>query len=159
MLLQRLGPTQDAGSLTFGAALDLQGSFYDDGTFDDRAVFQIDRLSGTHGVWWGLVEPNGFRMSFGSRLLALADNGPAVSFFWNVNAVMSLLSVERGSVATTFDPLLDVEQARQHAADLPFGEHPAAAAFALIERWTGVTVTEAWFVGSKPTFVVYTATP
>jgi hypothetical protein len=67
-LLQRLGPTEDAGSMTFAAALHLQGSFYDDGTFDDRAVFQVDRLSGTHGAWWGLVEPNGFRTSFDSRI-------------------------------------------------------------------------------------------
>jgi hypothetical protein len=56
---------------------------------------------------------------------------------------MSLLRVERGSVVATFDPLLDVEQARRHAADLPFGDHPSAAAFALIERWTGITITEA----------------
>jgi hypothetical protein len=105
------------------------------------------------------VEPNGFRTSFDTRLLALAEQGPAVSFFWNVNAVMSLLRVERGSVVTTFDPLLDVEQARQHAVDLPFADNPSAAAFALIERWTGITITEAWFVDRKPTFVVQTATP
>jgi hypothetical protein len=158
-LLQRLGPTEDAGSMTLDAALHLQGSFYDDGTFDDRAVFQVGPLSGTHGGWWGLVEPNGFRASFDSRLLALADGGPAVSFFWNVNAVMSLLRVERGRVVATFDPLLDVEQATRHAADLPFDDHPSAAAFALIERWTGITITEAWFVGTKPTFLVQTATP
>src|SRR4051812_19103544 len=125
-LLQRLGPTEEAGLMTFDGALDLQGSFYDDGTFDARGVFQVDRLSGTHGERWGLVEPNGFRTSFETRLLTLAANGRAVSFFWNVNAVMSLLRVERGSVAMVCDSLLDVEQARQHAADLPFDVHPSA---------------------------------
>jgi hypothetical protein len=82
-----------------------------------------------------------------------------VSFFWNVNAVMSVLKVERGSVVTSFDPLLDVERARQHAADLPFDDNPSAATFALIERWSGITITEAWFDGAKPTFVVQTVTP
>jgi hypothetical protein len=37
-LLQRLRPTDDAGVLTFAAALDLQGSFYDDEVlYDDSA--------------------------------------------------------------------------------------------------------------------------
>jgi hypothetical protein len=72
---------------------------------------------------------------------------------------MSLLRVERGSVVTTFDPLLDVEQARRHVGDLPFDDDPSGAAFALIERWTGITTTETWFVHTKPTFVVQTATP
>jgi len=159
-LLRRLGPTDDAGPMTFDAALELQGSFYDDHTFDDRAVFQVDRLRGRHGHRWGLVEPNGFRASFEDRLLKLARGGHAVSFFWNVNAVMSLLRVQDGGVVTSFDPLLDVEQAREEGADLPFGdEHPRAAALALVERWTGVTITEAWFVGAKRTFVVETPSP
>jgi hypothetical protein len=50
-----------------------------------------------------------------------------------LDAVVSQLRVEHGSVVTTFDPLLDVECATQHAADLPFGDNRAAAAFALIE--------------------------
>jgi hypothetical protein len=29
----------------------------------------------------------------------------------------------------------------------------------VLERWTGITVTEAWFVGTKPTCVVQTTTP
>jgi uncharacterized protein DUF6461 len=152
-LLQRLGATEDAGTLTFAAALDLQGSFYDDGTFEDRAVFQVDRLSDR----WVLLEPNGFRLSLEPGLLALAGGGPAVSFFWNVNAVMSVLRVERGAVVATFDPLLDLDAARRHAGDLPFGDHPRAAAFALLERWTGVAITEAWFSGAKPTVVVQAA--
>jgi hypothetical protein len=159
MLLERLGPTHEAGSMTFDDALRLQGSFYDDDTFDARAVFQVDRLKGAHHECWGLVEPNGFWASFDARLLALAEHGLAVSLFWNVNAVMSLLRVERGSVVTKFDPLLDVEQAAQHAAELPFEEHPAAAAFALVEQWTGIAISEAWFVGTKPTFVVETTVP
>jgi hypothetical protein len=89
--------------------------------------------------------------------MALAADSPAVSFFWNVNAVMSLLTVEDGSVLATFDPLLDDEDASQYAGDLPFREyHPGAAAFALIDRWTGVAITEARFAGAKPTLVVQT---
>jgi hypothetical protein len=64
-----------------------------------------------------------------------------------------------GSVVAAFDPLLDVDEASPHAADLPFDDHPSAAAFALIERWTGITSTEAWFLGEKPTFAVQTAMP
>jgi Family of unknown function (DUF6461) len=144
--------------MTFDAALALQGSFYDDGTFDDRAVFQVDRLRAANRPWWGLVEPNGFRASIDDLLLKLADGGHAVSFFWNVNAVMALLRVHNGGVVTSFDPLLDVEQATDEGPGLPFDEHPSAAAFALLERWTGVTITEAWFVVAKPTFVVETPT-
>jgi hypothetical protein len=45
----------------------------------------------------------------------------------------------------------------ENAGDLPFGEyHPGAAAFALIDRWTRVAITEAQFVRAKPTLVVQT---
>jgi hypothetical protein len=30
---------------------------------------------------------------------------------------------------------------------------------ALVEQWTGIAITEAWFVGRKPTFVVETTMP
>jgi hypothetical protein len=155
--LGRLGGVEDAGPLRFAAALELQGSFYDDGTEDERAVFQIDRVEATRGGSWALVEPNGFRLSVDRPLLSLAGDRLAASFFWNINAVMSLLRVEGGRVAATFDPLIDVEDGKRHAADLPFGEaHPRVVAFALIERWTGMFIAEDWFVGKKPTFVVHT---
>jgi hypothetical protein len=47
----------------------------------------------------------------------------------------------------------DADQARRHAVQLPFGDDPAATAFALIARWTGITITEPSFVGTKPTFL------
>jgi hypothetical protein len=157
-LLEQLGPSEDTGPMSFDAALQLQGGFYDDGTFDDRGVFQVDRLRGPQGEWWCLVEPNGFRASLEAHLLALAQDGAGVSFFWNVNAVMSLLRVDSGRVVANFDPLLDLEEAAHHASDLPFGDYPAAAAFALAERWTGIAITKAWFGRTKPTFVVRTPT-
>jgi hypothetical protein len=156
-LLRRLGPAEDAGPMTFADALELQGSFYDDGTFDERAVFQVDRLVPSRRECWGLVEPNGFRLSLEALLLTLAQERLATSFFWNINALMSLVRVEHGKLLSMFDPLVDVEQAKEQADDLPFGVHHArAASFALIERWTGVVITEPWFLGAKPTFVVQT---
>ena len=146
--VERLGPVEDAGPMTFEAALDLQNSFYDDGTSNDRAVVQADRLD----ACWGLVEPNGFRLSSEPLLLRAASGGDAVSFYWNVNSVMRLIRVRDGKVVTAFDPLLDTPSV--DGADLPFEEHPEAAAFALVERWSGVAVTEAWFTSDKPTFVV-----
>jgi hypothetical protein len=93
-----------------------------------------------------------------AHLLAIAEGGAGVSFFWNVNAVMSLLRVDSGGVVASFDPLLDLEEAARHASDLPFDDHPTAAALALVERWTGISISEAWFAGTKPTFVVRTPT-
>ena len=69
------------------------------------------------------------------------------------------MRVEDGRVVTMFDPLLDVERASPESADLPFADSPGAASFALIERWTSLTITQMWVVGRKPTFVVRTATP
>lgn len=154
-LLRPLGPTDEGRPMDFEAALDLQGSFYEDDTFDQRAVLQVDRVDDSRG-WWGVVEPNGFRASDERHLLALARGGHAVSFFWNVNAVMSLLRVDNGAVVARFDPLIEVVEAAQHAPDLPFEDHPRAASFALISRWTGVTITERWVTAAKPTFVVQT---
>lgn len=155
-LLARLGPVNGQGALHFDAALDLQGALYDDGTFDELAVVQAERLPGNGGAWWVTVEPNGFRARAESTLRALAAGRVAVSFYWNVNAVMYVLKVEGGHVVAGFDPLLDVERVPAQGLDLPFGDQPGAAAMALLERWSGVSITEPWFLGSKPTFIVQT---
>jgi hypothetical protein len=152
-LLGALGAVETAGNLSFADALDLQGTLYDDGLDDQRAVFQVGRPQG-EGAWWGLVEPNGFRASDEQTLLALANRGTAVSYFWNVNAVMAVTRVLEGEVVARFDPLLDFGAIPDGGAVLPFESQPRAASLALLEMWTGVSVTESWFLATKPTFIV-----
>jgi hypothetical protein len=154
--LGRLGAVEPQGEMTFDVALELQNSLYGDGSFDERAVFQATKLPGDGGDSWATLEPNGFRASIGRTLQSLAAEHQAVSHFWNVNAVMSLVRVQDGQVVAAFDPMIEVDHVPEEGRDLPFGEHPGAAALALMERWTGVSITEEWFVGSKPTFLVHT---
>jgi hypothetical protein len=151
--LSTLGAVTNCGSMSFIDALELQGSFYDDGTDAQRAVFQIDRLPGDQGDWWAIVEPNGYRMSFGSNLQAVAA-GLGVAFFWNVNAVMRVLKVEHGAVTVDFDPLLDVDQVPEEAEIFRFETMPRSSSMALLHRWTGVKVTQHWFEASKPTLII-----
>jgi hypothetical protein len=141
-LLERLGPVEPRGEMTFDEALGLQGTLYDDGSFEQRAVVQVDRLPGEGGEWWATVEPNGFRAR--SALPVLAAGGPAAAFYWNVNGVMNVRKVEREEIVADFDPVLDDED----------DAHPAATSMALLERWTGVSIAEPWFLGAKPTFVL-----
>jgi hypothetical protein len=153
--LGRLGATDAQGAMTLDSALELQGRLYDDGSFDKRAVFQAEKLTGESGDWWATVEPNGFRARSELGLLALAAGSEAVSFFWNVNAVMAVLRMRDGRVAAAFDPLLDTDEVPEEGRDLPFEQHPRAASIALVERWTGVSIQEEWFAGSKPTYIVH----
>jgi Family of unknown function (DUF6461) len=155
-LLARLGRVEEQGALHFDAALDLQGALYDDGTFDEKAVVQAERLPGHGGDQWVTVEPNGFRACAELTLRMLAAGRVAVSFYWNVNAVMSVLKVEAGHAVVRFDPLLEIDQVPEEGRDLPFADQPRAAAMALLERWTGVSISERWFLGTKPTFIVHT---
>ena len=152
-LLAVLSPVAAHGELTFDAALDVQGGLYDDGTFDERAVMQAQRLAGDGGDWWVVVEPNGYRLGFSDHLADVARGARAAAFFWNANAVMRLTHLEAGEVLAELDPL-DVDDVPEEGRDLPFEEETSAATFALLERWTGVAVTGAWFAGAKPTYVV-----
>src|SRR5689334_939087 len=93
-VLSRLGPVEPLGELPYEGAFDAQNDLYVDGTEQQRAIFQIARL----GDWWVTVEPNGYRASLGSTLVELAGDGQAASFFWNVNALMSLVHVVSGEV-------------------------------------------------------------
>jgi Family of unknown function (DUF6461) len=151
-LLAPLGSLEPRGSLTYAAALELQGSFYDDGTFDRRAVIQAERLVGSAEAHWVTVEPNGFQAD--RHLTEIAGDAAAASLFWNVNAVMRLKRAESGRAVVDFDPLIDRERIPPEATDLPFESTPMAASMALIERWTGVRIEQRWFLAAKPTFVV-----
>jgi hypothetical protein len=152
--LSTLGAVTDSGSMSLVDALELQGSFYDDGTESQRAVVQIDRLPGHGCDWWAIAEPNGFRMASASNLQAVAA-GLGVAFFWNVNAVMRVLKVVDGAVVAEFDPLIDVDQVPQEGKDLPFETMPRSASIALLHRWTGVKITRRWFEASKPTLILH----
>lgn len=155
-LLERLGPVAEHGNLSFQEALELQGSLYDNDTFDHLAVVQCDELPG-HGETWAVtVEPNGFRASSEESLMQLAAGAPAASFFWNVNAVMRFLWIGDGDLRVAFDPLLEPETAPVEAAGLDFEDQPAPSSMALLERLTGVMIKEEWFLDAKPTFVIST---
>jgi Family of unknown function (DUF6461) len=153
-LLRVLGPVDARRDMSFADALRVQDELIADGTFHDRGVFQAAAFPGGGREWWGIVEPNGFWLSLEPALLKVAGIDEAASFFRNVNAVMSLVRVNRGRTLESFDPLLDLEDVPDQGRDLPFGERPGAASLALIERWTGIVVAEDWFRGAKPTFVV-----
>lgn len=158
-LLERLGPVEAPGVRSFDEALDMQSALYRAGTFDRLAVIQADALPGAGGEWWALVEPNGYRASEAGTLEALAAGGAAASFFWNVNDVMRLIRVDRGAVIVEFDPLLELDEVPEEGRDLPFHDAPLSSAMALLERWTGVTITQEWFGAPKPTYVVSAGTP
>ncbi len=153
-LLGRLGSVEPQGELTLEQALDLQGSLYDNDTFDQVAVFQLDRLPGRAGPWWVTLEPNGFRGSSETTLAKIAGEADAAAFFWNVNAVMRFLWVEGGEVRSSFDPLLEPDRAPVDSGQLDFEDRPAASALCLLARISGVTPTETWFRSAKPTFLV-----
>jgi hypothetical protein len=102
---------------SFIEALELRGSFYDDGTDAQQGLFHVDRLSGDGRDWSAIVEPNGFRLSLASNLLTVsADLG--VAFFWNINAVMRVVKVGHGALIADFDPLIDLDQIPDEGQDL-----------------------------------------
>ena len=73
-----------------------------------------------------------------------------------MNAVLRLIRVDCGAVIVAFDPLLELDAVPEEGRNLPFAESPRSSAMTLLERWTGVTITEGWFSAWKPTFVVET---
>ena len=158
-LLRHLGRVERVGALTFDEAMDLQGSLYEDGTSESRAVFQLHGVTGRDGPWWALVEPNGYRLSLNENLLALAGASEAVSVFWNADADNRVLRVKDGRILSVFDPVIDADRLPADGRDLPFDTDPRAAALALLERWTSVAVGQVWFTTAVITFVVETATP
>ena len=59
-----------------------------------------------------------------------------------------------------FDPATQVDAVPEEGLGLPFGcQAPRAASLALIERWTGVTISRDWFYGPKPTWLVTSPLP
>jgi hypothetical protein len=102
-------------------------------------------------------EPNGWHGVESDLATALSESGRYVAYFWSVNAVMQFLFAEAGVVQRTFDPLLydsdgERERALSQEVGLPFPASddgaltPGRASLALIERLTGVEITQAWLL-------------
>jgi hypothetical protein len=98
-----------------------------------------------------VAEHNGWRAE--ECAAALSRGAIVTSFFRNVEAVMHFVYAVDGEVVAEFDPLLDtvvVAGTRPRAMDaamkgLAFGLHAAEpSAMSLIERLTGVTVSDQW---------------
>lgn len=72
----------------------------------DRAWFATGAVDDWTFVW----EANGWQGVTPDVALRLADGGPLLSMFWNVNSVMSFLAMDGGQVVRQFDPLFHDEQ-------------------------------------------------
>lgn len=116
---------------------------YPDGYGND--TIQIDELAGAVVC----IEANGWAGIDEGRARRLSGAGQYVSAYRSVNADMQVVCARGGEIVRVFDPLLyDAEGALEEEAGLPFGHpgQPAPAAFALIERLTGVRLTREWVV-------------
>jgi hypothetical protein len=100
------------------------------------------------GNWTLAVEENGWQAVTPSVARALSADTRLVAYYWSVNADMTFLLAEDGNIVRQFDPLLGYDDGvARHGTPLPeeeglpFGLAGARqAAFALIERLTGVSV-------------------
>lgn len=123
---------------------------YPDGFGNDTVG--IDRLGAAvialqQNGWAGVEEARGIRLSKSGRYAAA---------YRSVNADMSLMVAQHGVIERVFDPLLyDADGALEEEAGLPFGHpgSPGVAAFALLERLTGVRLTREWVLEDRhPTY-------
>jgi hypothetical protein len=122
---------------TFAQQLDLSAP-YPDGFGND--TIQIDPVDGAVVC----LEANGWAGVDEGRARVLSAGGVYVSAYRSVNADMQVVCARHGEIIRVFDPLLyDAEGALDEEAGLPFGHpgNPSPAAFALIERLTGVRLT------------------
>lgn len=110
---------------------------------------QVDAL----GDWAVFVSPWGWATSLEEITAAISAGGEAVSLFWNVNAVMSVVVAQNGRVVRSFDPLLDDDGGERLPEELglPFGEpgSPRAASLVLAERLTGQAVDFDWLISRR----------
>lgn len=104
-----------------------------------------------------VAEHNGWR---GEELaVELSVGGRLACFCRDVHAVMRFVYAVDGVLALTFDPLVDrhpgagadPDLLQPYLAGLPFGLHAAEpSALTLMERMTGVRVTEEWLHRRQP---------
>jgi len=81
--------------------VDAAEAWVEQATAYDRAWFATGTIDGWTFVW----EENGWQGVMPEVALRLAGGGLLVSAFWNVNALMSFLVVDCGSLLRQFDPL------------------------------------------------------
>jgi hypothetical protein len=104
---------------------------------------QIDQLE--HVVV--AVEANGWAGTEDPRPAELSRSGTYVAVYENVNALMQVVVARQGRVERRFDPFLyDVEGALPEETGLPFDKPELAdsAMLLLVERLTGVRLTQGW---------------
>jgi len=115
-------------------------------------VVQIDVLDGAALC----VEPNGWAGVDDDRAAGLSHAGPYAAVYRSVNADMDFVHARAGSVVRRFDPLLyEADGAIPEEEGLPFGVSGAVSgSFTLIERLTGVRLSQAWLLDDEhPTFL------
>lgn len=107
--------------------------------------------AGDRDGWTLVVEINGFQATRRELLETLARDGEAVVIYRNVNAVSSFAYAKNGTVIREFDPLIfhdgQIGAPLPQEAGIPFGNqsgdlHPMRNAFTLMERLTGIRLTE-----------------
>jgi hypothetical protein len=134
---------------TFAEQLELAAP-YPDGFGNDTVG--IDRL----GDAVIALQANGWAGVDEACATLLSQRGRHVGVYRSVNADMQLVVAEAGTILRTFDPLLyDAAGAMDEEAGLPFGHpgRPDVAAFALLERLTGVCLTRDWVLETRhPTY-------
>ena len=132
---------------------DFNGAEAEQDYVNDRLVVQFDQFN----EWVVVIEPNGFLCSLPSVLAALSQGGHALSVYWNVNALMTVVYAVDGEVERYFDALLldGTGAPMSEEADLPFGHpgSPRAAMLALVERRTGLKIDRNWLSRQRETMV------
>lgn len=113
----------------------------------DGGVYQLDTL----GSWSVVVEPGGSLCAHPEVVEALSAQGRVVSAYTSVRGEMRFQAGFHGEIVRSFDPLMpelgegfSLPQER----GLPLGEPGLAwaAACTLVERCTGVDLTESWLL-------------
>jgi Family of unknown function (DUF6461) len=133
--------------MTFDDVLDLEAQ-------EERRGVQIETL----GYWTAVIEPNGYRTSLAEVLAPLSAGGRAVNVFWNVNAVMSFGLAVDGAMVREFDPVLAEQRVgtplpEEAGLELFSEDTPSQqACMMLLERITGVKITQDWLDASHPTW-------
>ncbi len=113
-----------------------------------------------------IAENNGWRGEEDAERLSVG--GHLACFFRNVSAVMHFVYAADGAIVADFDPLLD-ERAATHREPalvtramegLPFGLFGAErSAMTLLQRLTGVQVTQSWLTTPQRAFPLPTLPP
>lgn len=153
---------EDEAVLTYEATLELPG---------DDEIFQLVR----HDDVTVVLAHEGYRLVDHSVAGVLSDAGTYGAFGISVNADMPLVVAREGTVIRSFDALIDPPQDQgsgvnsplPEEAGLPFGneweegqEHAASAALCLLDRLSGVSLTQDLvFGGAHATYRWPSGTP